>query len=111
MTEESRKFLSDILRAIGKIDEFQEGILDYNHYRSDSKTQSAIERQLGIIGDALRKYRSISTKAISEHDQQIISFRNRLIHAYDDIDNLIVWVVIQKYVPELKKAVQEIMTS
>ncbi|WPP50550.1 HepT-like ribonuclease domain-containing protein [Catalinimonas niigatensis] len=27
---------------------------------------------------------------LSEHNKQIISFRNRLIHAYDSIDNTIV---------------------
>lgn len=50
MTEQGKKYLSDILRAIELIDQFTASIKNYNDYLSDMKTQSAVERQLGIIG-------------------------------------------------------------
>lgn len=49
MTDQGRKFLSDILRAIEVIDSFTSDIKAYDNYVSDLKTQSAVERQLGII--------------------------------------------------------------
>ncbi len=52
MTERSIKYLSDILMAIALIKEFAMGITDFNAYENDRKTQSAIERQLAIIGEA-----------------------------------------------------------
>ena len=55
MTDRSRKYLSDILAAIGLIEEFLSGINDFRTYQSDQKTKSAIERQLGIIGEAINK--------------------------------------------------------
>ena len=50
MTEKGRKYLSDILMAIELIDSFTEECKTYEEYVSDLKTQSSVERQLGIIG-------------------------------------------------------------
>ncbi len=55
MTEKSKKYLSDVLMAIQLIREFTIDISDFNIYEKDRKTQSAVERQLVIIGEALNK--------------------------------------------------------
>lgn len=52
MTEKSRKFLSDIIRALELIENFLADTPDYNSYQNDLKTQSADERQLAIVGEA-----------------------------------------------------------
>jgi len=49
MTEQGKKYLSDILRAIELIEQFTITTRNYNDYLMDLKTQSAVERQLGII--------------------------------------------------------------
>ena len=90
MTEKSKKYLSDVLMAINLIREFTIDIADFNIYEKDRKTQSAVERQLVIIGEALNKLRQIESEIVIENDKQIIGFRNRLVHAYDSIDNSIV---------------------
>lgn len=56
MTDRSRKYLSDILQAILLIKDFTEGVTDFSTYQTDLKTKSAVERQLGIIGDAVNSY-------------------------------------------------------
>jgi uncharacterized protein with HEPN domain len=50
MTEKSLKYLSDVLMAIALIENFIDGITDFQMYEDDFKTQSAVERQLAIIG-------------------------------------------------------------
>ena len=50
MTEKSKKYLSDILMAIDLIEKFTVDITNVNIYQNDLKTQSAVERQLAIIG-------------------------------------------------------------
>lgn len=50
MTEKSRKYLFDILLAIELIEDFTSDVNDFDQYDSDRKTQSAVERQLTIIG-------------------------------------------------------------
>ena len=49
MTDQGKKYLSDILRALELIDEFTGSVIRYDDYLADLKTQSAVERQLGII--------------------------------------------------------------
>jgi len=50
MTDQGNKYLTDILQAIDLIESFTSDISNYDDYISDLKTQSAVERQLGIIG-------------------------------------------------------------
>lgn len=81
MMEKSRKYLSDILMAIDLMDDFLVDISDFNSYQNDLKTQSAVERQLAIIGEALNQFKKLEPDLIIHNDKQIIGFRNRLCHA------------------------------
>ena len=108
MTERSKKYLSDILFAINLLEDFTIEIKSYPDYQLDLKTKSAVERQLGIIGEAVNKYRQDGNADLSQ-TQQIIQFRNRLIHAYDSIDDSIVWVIIKNYLPDLKQEVIKLL--
>ncbi len=60
MTDQHKKYLSDIHLAIELIEEFTSSIDNYNEYCSDIKTQSAVERQLSIIREAVNKYEKLS---------------------------------------------------
>lgn len=107
MTEKSKKYLSDILMAIVLIEEFTSGF-DFLVYDKDRKTQSAVERQLAIIGEALNQLKKLEPSIDIENDKQIVSFRNRLVHAYDSIDNSIVWVIINRHLKPLKLEVENL---
>lgn len=106
MTEKSKKYLSDVLMAITLIREFTIDITDFNTYDKDRKTQSAVERQLVIIGEALNKLRGLESGIVIENDKQIIGFRNRLVHAYDSIDNSIVWAILNRHLEKLKAEIE-----
>jgi len=106
MMDKSKKYLSDILIAIDLIEKFTVEISDFNVYQEDLKTQSAVERQLAIIGEALNQLRKINPNLEIENDRQIIGFRNRLVHAYDSIDNSIVWAIINRHLSKLKEEIK-----
>ncbi len=108
MTERGKKYLSDILMAIDLIENFIADTPDFEHYQKDLKTQSALERQLSIIGEALNKLLQIESDLSIQNDKQIIGFRNRLVHAYDSIDNAIVWVIVKRHLQELKLEIKEL---
>ncbi len=78
MTEQAKKYLSDILIAIELIESFTEGINDFYVYQEDKKTKSAVERQLAIVGEAVNKFSKEKTEYKLTHTKQIISFRNRI---------------------------------
>lgn len=107
MTERGQKYLADIILAIDLIREFTESIDNYSDYTNDLKTQSAVERQLGIIGEAVNKFDSVHPEISIENARKIVGFRNRIIHAYDSIDSSIIWVIIQRHLEPLYKEVNE----
>ncbi len=75
-----------------------------NIFQTHSK--AAVERYLTIIGEAVHLFSKeplIGSQLSSA--TQIISFRNRLVHAYDAIDDAIVWAAVKKGLPKLKKEV------
>ncbi len=109
MTDKSKKYLSDVLIAIDLIEKFTVDIPDFNIYQEDLKTQSAVERQLAIIGEALNQLRKVNPTIEIENDRQIIGFRNRLVHAYDSIDNSIVWAIIKRHLIKLKDEIKSLV--
>lgn len=73
--------------------------------------RSAIERQFEIIGEALgQMVRSDPALAgrITEC-RRIIAFRNMLIHAYAQIDDQIVWDVLERKRPIVQREAEDLL--
>ncbi|MBI4680136.1 MAG: DUF86 domain-containing protein [Nitrospirae bacterium] len=70
----------------------------------------AVVRNLEIIGEASSK---LSVFFRKKHDgiewRKIIGMRNRIIHAYDTVNFEIVWNVVKKDLPALKKELEKII--
>lgn len=41
--------------------------------------------------------------------RKIVNLRNFVIHGYDKVDNVIIWGVINKDLPKLKKQVEDLL--
>ena len=108
MTERAKKYLFDILYAIEAIDEFLKDV-DFIKYQEDLKTKSAVERQLGIIGEAVNKFSKEDTSIELQNSREIVNFRNRIIHAYDSVDNSIVWAIKTNHLPILKSEIEKLL--
>lgn len=109
MTEQGKKFLSDILQAIVLIESFTVGIKDFDIFLSDLKTQSAVERQLGIIGEAANHFEKLNTGIKIENMRQIVGLRNKLIHSYDIIDPSIIWAILRNHLTPLKQEIEVLL--
>ena len=105
MTEQGKKYLSDIQRSIELIEQFSTSTINFSDYLIDLKTQSAIERQLSIIGEAVNKFDKLLPDLTLENARKIVGFRNRLIHTYDAVDPSMIWAIIKKHLPLLKAEV------
>ncbi|WP_374951617.1 DUF86 domain-containing protein [Mucilaginibacter sp.] len=96
------KLFNDIINSIILIEQFLGGINLFEEYTVDTKTKSAIERQLGIIGEAVKRIKDIDPEELIRFHSDIIGFRNILIHNYDGIDDAIVWAIIKDDLTALK---------
>lgn len=107
MTEKEKKFLSDISNSIELIETFTKELRSFSEYQKDLKTKGAVERHLGIIGEAVNKFLKESTTNDLKNASQIVSLRNRLIHSYDNIDDSIIWSIITRHLRPLKDEVNK----
>lgn len=105
MELQSKKYLDDILNAILLIENFTSDIDSFDSYIKDRKTASAVERQLGIIEEAANKFTKQNRQNILENSARIVGLRNRIIHAYDSVDDSIIWAILIKYLPLLKSEI------
>lgn len=108
MTEITKKYLVDIIFSIELIDDFFINCTSFIDYKLDLKTKSAVERQLIIIGEIINKIKKVDDLEIS-HSIEIINFRNRFVHAYDSIDDAIVWAIKHNHLPKLKTEVEALL--
>lgn len=109
MKLESKKYLSDIEYSISLIEEFLEDYT-FSEYQEDLKTKSAVERQLGIIGEAVNKFKKTEDIELS-HSREIKAFRNRLIHAYNNVEDEIIWAIINQHIPKLKEEIVSLLSA
>lgn len=83
-----------MLQAARRLQEFTVG-LSYEDYLNSILLQSAVERQLEILGEAARR---MSEAFRQEHPEipwsAIIGQRNVIAHQYDDIDLQQLWSVV-----------------
>ncbi len=107
MTEKEKMFLSDIMNSIELIENFTIDINSFSEYSKDFKTKGAVERHLGIIGEAVNKFLKESSTNDLKNAAQIISLRNRLIHAYDNVDDSIIWSIITRHLKPLKDEINK----
>ena len=110
MPPEVLKLLVDIQNSLGEIRDFTDG-MDFAAYRIDAKCRAAVERKFEIIGEACTRLRDRFPESYSKIDSgpQIVGFRNRLIHGYDNVDDAIVWDIVTRKLPELTLQVEALI--
>ena len=109
MTERITKYLHDILFAIESIEDFVGSPKIFENYKNDLKTQSAVERQLGIIGEAVNKVLKEDSAIVISNARNIVNLRNRIIHAYDNINDTVIWAIVINHLPRLKNEVTDLI--
>jgi len=86
--------LWDMVQAIRRIQEFTAN-LSFEDYQESILIQSAVERQLEILGEAAGRISEEFRQAHPAIDwRTIVGLRNILIHRYDQIQQDILWNII-----------------
>lgn len=100
----------DILSSINEIDGYYDDRPRiFEEYVSDVKTKRAVERNLGIIGEAANRILKKDKGFKLENAGKIIGTRNRIIHGYDKISDDLIWSIVIKHLPKLKEQVVELL--
>ena len=112
MTNEAKKRLLDVVNACEAIAEFTAG-KDFAAYESDRLLRSGVERQFEIIGEGLSKAGRLDPSLAAQIPDflRIIGLRNRLIHGYDNVDDEILWDVVQSKLGPLLAQVSAVLRA
>ena len=104
-------YLQDIVEAADRIASYVEGVTR-SEFETDQMRIDAVIRNLQIIGEAVKNIPdSIREKDPSILWQEIAGLRNRVTHAYFDVDVDIIWDVVQSELPILKTQIQRIIAE
>jgi len=103
--------LLDIARAARLAIEFTAG-MDRSAFAKDAKTQSAVLHQLLVVGEAVKR---LSPEFRAAHPSTpwtlIAGMRDKLIHAYDEVDLEEVFNTVKRDIPDLLKAITPLLTK
>lgn len=106
MDRRIKKYLEDIMLAIGEIELFlSQRPRQYQVYLDDHMFRSALERQVGIIGEAMSKILQLEPGIAITNAKNIKGTRNYIVHAYDSLQPYTIWGIVINDVPKLKEEV------
>ncbi len=103
-------FLGHIMESIDRIENDTIGLSEVG-FSGAPTVQDAVVRRLEIIGEAVR---NIPESFRSEHPEipwkKIAGMRDVLIHEYFGVDMELVWKIVKKDIPKLKKQISKLIS-
>ena len=103
--------LQDILKASKNIEKFVDQ-MDFDHFEGDAKTIRAVERELEIIGEAVKR---LPDDLVHEYPEipwrAVAGMRDRLIHHYWDTEVEILWKTVQDSIPLLSTIIEKMIEN
>lgn len=90
MDNRIKQYLFDIEQSIEDIELFMRAINSFEEYEKDKLIKRAVEREIEIIGEAMSRILKIDESIKISNARQIVRTRNRIIHGYDDVDDVVI---------------------
>ena len=104
-----RDRIRDILDAIAEIQKFTRGMV-FESFCEDDKAIRAVEMNFIIIGEAANQIPGeIEEKYTTIPWNLMRSIRNRIVHAYFEVDEKLMWDTIQNDLPPLLPELEKLL--
>lgn len=99
----------DILDAIAEIQKFTHG-MDYETFQADDRTIRAVEMNFIIIGEAANLIPDEITEKYPDIPWHLMrAMRNRMVHAYFQVDERLMWDTVRNDLPPLVAALKKLI--
>ena len=110
MPRDARAYLADVVDACDAIAGAVRG-MNLEEYRRNRLVRSSVEREFIIIGEALAALSRTKEEVFSSISQarRIVDFRNQLTHEYAVVDDSIVWAIVERDAPVLRRECGELL--
>ena len=111
MGDSINKFLFDIKESIESIEKYIGEEKNFNLYKENKMLRRSVERELEIIGEAISNIDKIDRSFEISAKKQILGLRNRDIHNYDAVDDVIIWGIVLRHLPILKAEITSLLSE
>lgn len=111
MNSEVSAALHDVLQSIADIEDFIGQGRDFKVYVADRMLKAAVERKIEVIGEAINRCAALWPDIPITQRRKSISTRNRVAHAYDAIDDALIWGIVVNHLPLLKQEVTALLDT
>lgn len=108
MDNRIKQYLYDIENSISNVEAFISSVSSFEEYENDKLIMRAVEREIEIIGEALNRILRVDPLFEIPNAKKIISTRNKIIHGYDEVDNVIIYVIATKHLQILKEDIAKL---
>ena len=109
MKKDDTVYLRHILDAIEQIEDYLKGV-SFEQFFQRRLLQDGVVRRLEVIGEASRNLsHELRQRNPKVPWSQIIGLRNRIVHAYFNVNLQIVWEIVQNDLVPLKQQVERIL--
>lgn len=103
------KYILDIQSIIQEIELIKAKTQNnFKNFQSDIILQRAVERDLEIIGEAIKNLMLLEPNLTISSVKNIIGLRNIISHAYDSIEPEMIWGIIQKDILILESEINQL---
>lgn len=110
--EEVLAYLQDVLDAINDMQSCFVGFPHrYDLFEKDMMRRCVVERKVEIMGEAINRIKKTDSSVNIPNARAIIDTRNRIIHAYDNVQSDFLWSLVIRHIPELKKDIERIIAE
>ena len=107
-------YLEHMTEAVRRVAEYTDGI-SKEEFLANRLMQDAVMRNFGVLGEAANNCFKVSPDIAVQYPElpfaRIYGLRNQLTHGYWTVDLEILWNVIEKDVPELRKQIALVLES
>lgn len=112
MDKNPQKYLEHIMASINNIEQIvQKHPKRFDYFCSDVCYNSAIKYQIAIIGEAMNQLKKVAPEISITNSRKIIDTRNYIIHAYDSLNNDILWSIVINHLDNLKKEISSLLIN
>jgi uncharacterized protein with HEPN domain len=111
MDNRDKKLLFDIKVSIENIERYIGPAKVFESYRKNDMLKDAVVRNLEIIGEAVSRLLKLNPAIVLTNARRIVDTRNKIIHSYDDIEDVNIWAIVVNHLPLLKIEVDSLLQN